>query len=593
MNKKIQDTDIEIPKKAGRLFLLMVQPFKFRAFIFLLLTGLGMLAWTASPVVISRIVTLLGEEPTVDSAIWLLAGGYLLLRIIDEVFWRFGELEMRTFKPQMVERIRTILFSATLKKPHSFFVNSSSGRIGHWINQATMTTNDFIDVTIWTVWPRILTLVISTVFLFLAHWSLALIFAVWLILLFWFTTHRGKEFGRLIALQSDESSKASGIVVDSLSNHLTVRVFNSKHREEMLLKTQQKHIIKRWRDSWIQNIVTNIVKGQSAAIVSSMALGLILFLFSKGIVGLGDIVLFIAYFTDASSSLWQLAWAIDSYYRNVGTVQNALDGLHGADERVGSVSSKGKLPKKVNLKLQSLTFAYQDQKDVAVLSDFNLEISEGEKIGVVGHSGAGKSTLVGLLLGLYEPTSGEILINDEDILQKDPSFVRDISAFVPQDTNLFNRTLRENIMYANPMATKNQLDAALRQAEALDFVNKLPKGLDTLVGERGVKLSGGQRQRIAIARAILKDAPLLLLDEATSALDSVSEQSIQRSLHKLMQKRTAVVIAHRLSTLKHLDKIIVLDGGKIVEQGTHNQLVKMNGIYADLWKRQKDGFIVE
>jgi ATP-binding cassette subfamily B protein len=165
---------------------------------------------------------------------------------------------------------------------------------------------------------------------------------------------------------------------------------------------------------------------------------------------------------------------------------------------------------------------------------------------------------------------------------------------VPQDTNLFNRTIRENIVYARPDATNQEVEAALKQAEALDFVKKLPNGLDTLVGERGVKLSGGQRQRIAIARAILKNSPLLILDEATSALDSVSEQAIQKALHELMQGRTTVVIAHRLSTLKHLDKIIVIEKGKIIEEGAHDDLLKIkDGVYADLWRRQKDGFIVE
>jgi ATP-binding cassette subfamily B multidrug efflux pump len=319
----------------------------------------------------------------------------------------------------------------------------------------------------------------------------------------------------------------------------------------------------------------------------------VLLLFAHGVVQIGGIVLFVAYFGDASSSLWELAWALDSYYRNFGTIQNALDGLRATDERTSDQPNNISWPSSVTLSLNHITFAYPDQPSEIILHDISLTADHGHKIGVVGHSGAGKSTLIGLLLGFYDPTTGSISINDQNIAETDPSYIRSISAYVPQDTNLFNRTIVENVSYAKPHATKEEVTRALAQAEALDFVQQLPHGLDTLVGERGVKLSGGQRQRIAIARAILKDAPLLLLDEATSALDSVSEQAIQKSLYNLMQKRTAIVIAHRLSTLKHLDTIVVLDKGKIAEQGGHDELIAKNGIYADLWQRQKDGFIVD
>ena len=589
------ETDVEssIPKTSGQLLLTMIRPYRSKTVLFFVLTFLAMLATMAAPAIIGVIVTRLGVHPQVDSYIWKLVWAFLALQILNEAFWRLGELLMRSYKPQMIERIRSMLFAGTLKKSHEYYVNSSSGRIAHWINSITDTANEFVDITIWTVWERLLGLVISAAFLLLVHWSLALIFTVWLILLFWFNIQRGKRFAQLIELQSDEASMAAGIVVDSLSNHLSVRVFTARQREIERLVGQQEKIIETWRASWWQNLVTNNVKGVSAALVNALALGLVLVLFAQGEVKLGGIVLFVAYFGEASTGLWQLAWALDAYYRNFGTIQNALDGLAANDERTGRQVPSKQLPANASLTLRNVSFAYPDQSEQLVLDSIQIEIPSGQKIGVVGHSGAGKSTLMGLLLGLYQPTDGVIAINGTDIATKDPSFIRTISSFVPQDTNLFNRTIRENVLFARPKATEAQLRMALKQSESLEFVDKLPQKVDTLIGERGVKLSGGQRQRIAIARAIIRDAPLLLLDEATSALDSVSEQSIQKSLYALMKNRTSIVIAHRLSTLKHLDTIIVLDQGKIVEQGTHEALLKLNGMYADLWRRQKNGFIVE
>jgi ATP-binding cassette subfamily B protein len=597
MQDKIKKNDSDksrIPQSTMQLLKRMVKPFTGKLILFFCFTLIGTIAWTASPIMISELINRLSKNPQVDTYVWWLIIGYALLRIIDEIFWRLGEVVMRSFKPQMVESVRLNLFSATHNKPYSFFVNSSSGRIGHWINQTVIMTNDLVDTTIWNVWGRVIGLLISTLFLFTVHWSLALLFFVWMVALFTYNVKRGKRFGELVALQSDETSKAAGLVVDSISNHVSVRVFGAKHNERQMLAQQQKYIIRRWRDSWLQNLITNIVKGQSAALVSVFALLLVVLLYSHGIIRLGGIVLFIAYFGDASSSLWQLAWALDNYYRNFGTIQNALDGLQAEDERI--VSPQKNLfsrTESVALELKDLSFVYPEQQAVAILDRINLRIEPGEKVGIVGHSGAGKSTLVGLLLGFYEPTHGTILLNGESTLEHGPAFIRGFSSYVPQDTNLFNRSIKDNILYARPEADDNDVYLSLKQAHATDFVEKLPQQLETIIGERGVKLSGGQRQRIAIARAVLQNAPLLILDEATSALDSVSEQAIQKALHELMRNRTSIVIAHRLSTLKHLDKIIVLDGGKIVEQGKHENLIKQGGIYADLWKRQKDGFVVD
>jgi ATP-binding cassette subfamily B protein len=244
-----------------------------------------------------------------------------------------------------------------------------------------------------------------------------------------------------------------------------------------------------------------------------------------------------------------------------------------------------------DIKFDKIIFTHSENDD-KLFDEFSLRIKSGEKIGLVGSSGSGKSSLTYLLLRFNDLDEGKILVNDQDITSVTQSDLHKAIAYVPQEPLLFHRTLRENIAYGKPNATEKEIIMAAKQANAIDFIETLPKGFDTMVGERGVKLSGGQRQRIAIARAILKDAPILVLDEATSALDSENEKLIQNALIKLMEGKTSIVIAHRLSTVAKLDRIIVLHKGHIVEQGTHNELQNIDGgIYAKLWSHQTGGYI--
>jgi ATP-binding cassette subfamily B protein len=244
------------------------------------------------------------------------------------------------------------------------------------------------------------------------------------------------------------------------------------------------------------------------------------------------------------------------------------------------------------IEFKDTSYSYKDGKD-HVIDNVNLSIPAGQKVGIVGHSGAGKTTITHLLLRFADVTNGSISVDGHDIRDITQNSLREHIAYVPQEPMLFHRSLRENIAYGKLNATDEEIRWAAKQANAIDFIKDLPNGLDTEVGERGVKLSGGQRQRIAIARAILKDAPILVLDEATSALDSESEKLIQDALSKLMEGRTSIVIAHRLSTIAKLDRIIVLDSGKIAEDGTHAELLKQKGIYANLWAHQSNGLIEE
>ena len=581
-----------LPASAKALIREMTRPYKRRIILFFVLTFIGILSWAASPLAVRNLINELSKGGQPGTYAWLMVGLFVLLRLFDEWFWRLGEVVIKGFKNQMLERVRTILFEHTIQKPYSFFVNSSSGQLGHWINQTIKTLDETIDTTIWSVWPRVTSIVLSAFFLIFAHWVLALIFIVWAVGLLVFTMRRGRTFTDLVEKESDAKSAAAGHVVDALSNHLSVRVFNARGRESTSLRKRQDIILARQAKSWNFSIRTNLVKGHSVALVAGVSLGAVLWLFGRNQLTVGDVALFIAYFTDATSSIWELSWQMDSYYRSFGSINNAIEGLKsGGEER--RVEETHTVPKTAGIELNQVAFSYPDQLDRKVLHGVNLKIKPGERIGLVGHSGAGKTTLVGLLLGFYEPTGGDFIIGGIDVPELTPDQMRDLISFVPQDTNLFNRSIAENIAYARPGASKAQIHAAARDAQAFEFIEKMPDGFDTMIGERGVKLSGGQRQRIAIARALLKDSPILLLDEATSALDSVSEQAIQKAFSIAMKNRTSVVVAHRLSTLRHLDRIVVFEGGTIVEQGSHDELIDGKGVYADLWRRQKDGFIAE
>ena len=281
---------------------------------------------------------------------------------------------------------------------------------------------------------------------------------------------------------------------------------------------------------------------------------------------------------------------MNGFIRVYGEIEEGLDTVLEDHEIADIPEAKSLEVDEAVLEWNNVTFNYGENK---VFDEFDLTIPSGQRVGLVGPSGAGKTTFVSLLLRQHDLTSGAILIDGQNIAEVTQDSLRENIAVVPQEPLLFHRTIRENIAYGKPDATDNEIMAVARLAKAHEFIKDLPLGYDTLVGERGVKLSGGQKQRVAIARAMLKDAPILVLDEATSALDSESEVAIQQALHKLMVGKTVIAIAHRLSTLREMDRIIVLEGGKIVEDGSHDSLLQYGGVYARLWTHQAGGFLQE
>lgn len=382
-----------------------------------------------------------------------------------------------------------------------------------------------------------------------------------------------------------------GQVADALTNNLIVKTFAGEQYEYDRLEKANTAYRRVYKKDMLFLAREGSARLFVMTITQLVALSIAATLVFNGGLSLAMAIFTVTYLQRMASQIFTLGEILNGYDRLLLEAAPMTEIM----QRDNAVNNKPEAAELANItpsiRLRDVRYRYEDSGE-EILKGLDLDIKPGEKIGLVGHSGAGKTTLIQLLLRFSDVTAGEISVDGHDIRDVTQESLRRNIAFVPQEPKLFHRSLRDNIAY-DIEATDEQINEAARQANAMEFIDQLPDGLDTTVGEHGIKLSGGQRQRVAIARAILKDAPILLLDEATSALDSASEKLIQEALEKLMQGRTSIVIAHRLSTIAKLDRIIVLDNGIIIEQGTHAQLLNKKGIYADLWQHQSGGFIEE
>ena len=387
--------------------------------------------------------------------------------------------------------------------------------------------------------------------------------------------------------------EVNGAAADAISNSLTVKTFANETSEQTTLSK----LTEKYRKVYQKDFRIMSLEGSLRILLMSavqiIAIVVIAMLLTNGSLELGIAIFAIAYLQRIASQLFGLGDIINGYDRIFLAAAPMTEILLHNNDINDAPHARELLVKDGEIDFNDVDYAYSDSIDINVLESLSLHIPKGQKVGLVGTSGAGKTTLTKLLLRFDDSTSGSIAIDGQLIRDITQQSLRKNIAYVPQEPTLFHRSLRENITYGRLHATDKEIREAASKAHALSFIEKLPEGLDTIVGERGIKLSGGQRQRIAIARAILKDAPILILDEATSALDSESEKLIQQALEKLMQGRTSIVIAHRLSTIAKLDRVIVMDKGSIVEDGTHQELIKRGGIYAMLWAHQSGGFIEE
>jgi ATP-binding cassette subfamily B multidrug efflux pump len=493
-------------------------------------------------------------------------------------------------------RMRWNFHRLMLNQSMGFYQDEFAGRVSAKVMQTALAVRD-----VWFIVADIMVYVVvyfgSMVGIVVYFNSLiAIPFLVWLVAYVASLSYFVPRLSKTSRMQADARSLMTGRITDAYTNISTVKLFSHAGREGAYAKDAMREFIGTVHAQMqLVSMVEIINHALNMLLIIATSLSA-LYLWSKGQVSVGGVAAATAMSLRLNGISHWVMWEMTSLYEQVGTVQDGMNTLTMHNNINDAADAKPLQVTHGEIKFYAVDFSYGSSKDV--LKNLNLNINPGEKVGLVGRSGAGKSTIVNLLLRFYEVESGRILIDGQNVNHVTQNSLRENIGMVTQDTSLLHRSVRDNILYGRPDASEAEMISAAKRAEAHDFILSLKdaKGrtaYDAHVGERGVKLSGGQRQRIAIARVMLKDAPILLLDEATSALDSEVEQAIQASLYNLMQGKTVVAIAHRLSTIAAMDRLIVLDEGKIVEEGNHQSLLKQGGLYATLWAHQSGGFLGE
>lgn len=529
-----------------------------------------------------------------DQAAILWGMGILLLVVIPCLALLHSLISHQTLIGNFPMIVRWMGHRYMLNQSMSFFQNEFGGRIATKIMQTSLAVREAV-MKLMDMLVYVCVYFVSIVFLFVqADWRLAIPLLIWLVIYISILVTLVPKLRDISAKQADARSEMTGRVVDSYTNISTVKLFSHARRESNYAKESMDGFLKTVHPQMRIVTLLNVAVDISYSLLVFSVTAISIWLWMQGLVTSGAIAVAIALALRLNGMSHWVMWETSSLFENIGTIQDGMNTL-SRDVKVKDAENAGELQTSMGqISFNAVQFAYGQNPNI--FENLDLKISEGEKIGLVGRSGSGKSTLVNLLLRFYELQGGSIEVDGQNISEVTQESLRAAVGMVTQDTSLMHRSVRDNILYGREQATEEEMIEAADKAEAFGFIQDLEdikgrKGFDAMVGERGVNLSGGQRQRIAIARVMLKNAPILVLDEATSALDSEAEAAIQKSLNRLMEKKTVIAIAHRLSTIAMMDRLLVLDEGKIVETGTHQELIQQGGIYATLWAHQSGGFI--
>jgi ATP-binding cassette, subfamily B, bacterial len=578
----------EIPRTPFRFMWFAIRPK--RAFFVgaLVCISIAALLHQTSPYLFKLIIDAI-EQDNISRIPFYLAL-YPLIFLCIELFYRSAAYFVARVCIDGKEYLYNQLSGYLLQHSHTYFSNRFAGSLMSKLSTTVNAFENFTEYVLWNYLDSLITFGSTLVFIMLVDVTAGVVLGGIFALLFvvnYVLSPRSQTYSKLSA---DAQSTQSGVLVDILSNTSIVRQFGRSIQEKQVISKvslDAKHAEYKTRffGEWLLVINSFIITFGFALMMWVLIEG-----YQSGAIGTGSLVFVLGLLMGMAYQLLFLGNAFQNGSQQFGQLKDGISEMLLPHDIVDAKDATPLSVSKGAIVWSNVSFTYGENK---VFDNFNLVIPAGQRVGLVGSSGAGKTTFVSLLLRQNELGGGTIMIDGQVTAKVTQDSLRNNISVVPQEPALFHRTIRENIAYGNPSATDEEIIEVAKKAQAYDFIHSLPEKYDTLVGERGVKLSGGQKQRVAIARALLKNSPILILDEATSALDSESEVAIQQALHILMTGKTVVAIAHRLSTLREMDRIIVLENGKIIEDGTHNELSKAGGTYERLWTHQAGGFLVE
>ncbi|WP_084700438.1 ABC transporter ATP-binding protein [Streptacidiphilus anmyonensis] len=548
-----------------------------------------------APLIVAKLVARIADDPGKDlttAALMPYVLGFAGVLLVSEVFWRIGIHCLNRVDGHGIEQLYVVGMDELFAKDAAFFHDNFAGSLTKRVLSFASRFEDFVDTLTFNVVGSLVPLVFGSIVLWTYQPWLVVVLLAMIALTALVVAPLIRRRQELVNEREAAIARVSGHVADSLMNMDTVRAFAAEDREAAEHRSRVAESRRRSLRSWdYGNLHIDTLVAPMSVLTNAAGLLLAVLLAAKGN-GVEAVVVAFTYFSNATRIMFEFNQIYRRLESSMTEAAQFTELLMSPPTVLDVPEPEPLRPRGADVRFDRVVFTHGG-KDTPLFDGLDLAVAGGEKIGLVGRSGGGKTTLTRLLLRMTDIEAGRILVGGQDISRLRQADLRSLISYVPQDPAMFHRTLRANIAFARPEATEAEIRLAAEAAHVTEFADGLPDGFDTMVGERGVKLSGGQRQRVALARAILRDAPILLLDEATSALDSESEVLVQEALWRLMEGRTALVVAHRLSTVAGMDRLVVLDRGRILEQGSHQELLAAEGAYAKLWQHQSGGFLKE